>query len=61
MTILFARSRLIRGLGTMGAKYLPTTNDQKASQRFQQRQNTTSKFIKPSAAQPAKAKTKKKA
>ena len=44
----------------MGAKYLPTTNDQKASQRFQQRQNTTSKFIKTPAAQPAKAKSKKK-
>jgi len=44
----------------MGAKYLPTTNDQKASQRFQQRQNTTSKFIKTPAAQPAKTKSKKK-
>lgn len=30
----------------MGAKYLPTVRDQKASQRFQQKQNPLKKFKK---------------
>jgi hypothetical protein len=30
----------------MGAKYLPTIKDQKASQRFQQKQNPLRKFKK---------------
>jgi len=58
--ILFAKRPFIRGLDAMGAKYLPTTNDQKASLRFQQRQNTTSRYMKPTPAEPAKPKTKKK-
>lgn len=33
----------------MGAKYLPTDKDRKASKRFQQKQHTQSKFIKPAA------------
>lgn len=44
----------------MGAKYLPTTKDQKANQRFQQKQNLPkSLFKKPTGDQPA-AKGKKK-
>ncbi|MDF3056032.1 MAG: hypothetical protein K0R17_247 [Rariglobus sp.] len=43
----------------MGAKYLPTKKDLKASQRFQQGLNTQSKFIKPSV-KPAAPKGKKK-
>lgn len=31
----------------MGAKYLPSKKDLKASQRFQQKQLTESKFIRP--------------
>jgi hypothetical protein len=31
----------------MGAKYLPSIKDQKAGQRFQQKQHVQSKFIKP--------------
>jgi hypothetical protein len=42
----------------MGAKYLPTTKDQKASQRFQQRQRPLRKFRK-SAASPPAGKAKK--
>lgn len=39
----------------MGAKYYPTIKDLKAGQRFQQKQNVTSKFIKGTGtAQPAK-------
>ena len=37
----------------MGAKYLPSKKDQKASARYQQKQLTQSKFIKPSV-KPAK-------
>lgn len=45
----------------MGAKYLPTIKDHKASQRFQQKQHVTSKFIKASGHAAAKTtKTKKK-
>jgi hypothetical protein len=33
----------------MGAKYLPTTKDLAAGQRFQKRALTASKFIKPAA------------
>ena len=36
----------------MGAKYLPNVKDQKATRRFQQKQHSQSKFIKP--AQPKK-------
>jgi hypothetical protein len=35
----------VRG-GRMGAKYLPTIKDLKASQRFQQKQNPLRKFKK---------------
>jgi hypothetical protein len=38
----------------MGAKYLPTTKDLKASQRFQQRQRPLRKFRKSPARPPAK-------
>jgi hypothetical protein len=38
----------------MGAKYLPTIKDQKASQRFQQKQNPLPHFKKPSVSLPAK-------
>lgn len=45
----------------MGAKYLPTIKDIKASQRFQQKQNLPkSPFKKPSALQPAKPRPKQK-
>lgn len=43
----------------MGAKYLPTTKDLKASKRFQQKQHVTSKFIKPSGSPTAKKHHKK--
>ena len=43
----------------MGAKYLPTIKDLKATQRFQQKQNPLRKFKKPAADQPA-AKARKK-
>jgi hypothetical protein len=44
----------------MGAKYLPTVKDQKASNRFQQKQNTQSKFIRTAGTPPArKGKAKK--
>jgi len=42
----------------MGSKYLPTIKDSKAGQRFQQKQHTQSKFIKPVAKPPAKKATK---
>lgn len=50
---------MIDGLERMGAKYLPTTKDLKASRRFQQSQNTQSKFIKPAVPQPLKKSKKK--
>ena len=43
----------------MGAKYLPTNNDQKAAKRFQKKQLDQSKFIKP-AGTPPSSKGKKK-
>jgi hypothetical protein len=43
----------------MGAKYLPTIKDQKASQRFQQKQNPLPKFKKASGAGSAKSGKKK--
>jgi hypothetical protein len=43
----------------MGAKYLPTKKDLKASKRFEQNHHTQSKFIKPAVkAPPPKGKTK---
>ncbi len=38
----------------MGAKYLPTIKDQRASQRFQQKQNPIPAFKKSSGGKPAK-------
>ena len=38
----------------MGQKYVPSIKDLKAGQRFQQKQRTQSKFIKPAAKPPAK-------
>jgi hypothetical protein len=43
-------ARLVR----MGAKYLPTIKDLKASQRFQQKQNPLRKFKKAAGDQAAK-------
>ncbi len=43
----------------MGAKYLPTNKDLKASQRFQQQQNPLRKFKKSATVQPAKKGGKK--
>lgn len=43
----------------MGAKYYPTIKDQKAGQRFQQKQNSQSKFIKPATRPAAKTARKK--
>jgi hypothetical protein len=47
------RPDLIR-LGRMGSKYVPSIKDLKAGRRFQQKQNTQSKFIKPAPKPPAK-------
>jgi hypothetical protein len=58
-TILVARSRIIDGLGRMGAKYLPTIKDIKASQRFQQKQSALPKLKKASGNQPKKKREKK--
>jgi hypothetical protein len=45
----------------MGAKYYPNIKDQKAGQRFQQKQLSQSKFIKPATTPvPPGKKTKKK-
>lgn len=38
----------------MGAKYIPSIKDIKATQRFQQKQNPLRKFKKDPAAQPSK-------
>ncbi len=43
----------------MGAKYLPTIKDLKASQRFQQKQNPLRKFKKSSGAPSGKKGEKK--
>jgi hypothetical protein len=47
------------GLAGMGAKYLPTIKDLKASQRFQQKQNPLRKFKKAADGQGAKKRKKK--
>jgi hypothetical protein len=59
--ILVANGRKISGLGGMGAKYYPTIKDQKAGQRFQQKQNQLQKQKKAAApqTQPVKAEKKK--
>ena len=49
-TNLVARRGNLGGLDGMGAKYLPTHKDLKASQRFQQKQNPLHKFKKTPAA-----------
>jgi hypothetical protein len=38
----------------MGAKYVPSIKDMKATQRFQKKHHTQSKFIKPAPQPPAK-------
>lgn len=43
----------------MGAKYLPTIKDLKASQRFQQKQNPIPFLKKPSGTKPIKKAEKK--
>jgi hypothetical protein len=52
--ILIARSGIIDGHAGMGAKYLPTIKDRKASQRFLQQRKRLPVVKKPSAEQPAK-------
>jgi len=52
--ILVARPRNIDGLEDMGAKYLPTIKDMKASQRFQQKQKPVAQPKKLAGDQPAK-------
>ena len=42
---------MIAGLASMGAKYLPTVKDHRASKRFQQKLHVVSKFIKPAGHQ----------
>jgi hypothetical protein len=46
--------QIVDGLAGMGAKYLPTIRDQKANQRFQQKQNPLRKFKKSPGASSAK-------
>jgi hypothetical protein len=48
----------IDGLAYMGAKYLPTIKDLKASQRFQQKQKPLPQFKKMTDAQVKKSKKK---
>jgi len=50
------RAELLR-FGRMGLKYVPSVKDAKAGQRYQQKQRSQSKFIKP-AAQPVPKKRK---
>jgi hypothetical protein len=57
--IQFARSQDFDGARVMGAKYLPTVKDQKAGQRFHQKQHVQSKFIKPAGRPPAPKRKKK--
>jgi len=40
----------------MGIKYTPSVKDAKANQRYQQKQHTQSKFIKPATKPAAKPK-----
>jgi hypothetical protein len=47
------------GFEAMGAKYLPTIKDLKASQRFQQKQNPLPKFKKMPAGRASKKSRKK--
>jgi hypothetical protein len=50
--------RFVGGLAGMGAKYLPTIKDLKASQRFQQKQKPLPQFKKSGGAQAKKSKKK---
>jgi hypothetical protein len=50
--------RFVAGLADMGAKYLPTIKDLKASQRFQQKQKPLPQFKKSTGAQAKKSKKK---
>lgn len=52
--ILIAEAEQYGRLGRMGAKYLPTIKDLKASQRFLQKQRPLTKFKKSPANQAAK-------
>jgi hypothetical protein len=52
--ILIAQAAQYGRLGCMGAKYLPTIKDLKASQRFLQKQRPLTKFKKSPENQPAK-------
>lgn len=44
----------------MGQKYVPSIKDQKATERFQKKQQVQSKFIKPAATPGKKSKPKEK-
>jgi hypothetical protein len=57
--ILIAHAPHSRRPSGMGAKYLPTIKDLKASQRFQQKQNPLRKFKKSPEAAAAKKGGKK--
>jgi hypothetical protein len=52
--ILIAGAPHFRPPWAMGAKYLPTIKDLKASERFKQKQSPLHKFKKSPGAQPAK-------
>jgi hypothetical protein len=51
--------RIFARLAAMGAKYLPTIKDLKASERFKQKQSPLHKFKKSPGDQPAKKGKKK--
>jgi hypothetical protein len=53
-----AAPEIIDRLDPMGAKYLPTAKELKASQRFHQKQLVQSRFIKPAGNTPAKKRKK---
>jgi hypothetical protein len=52
-------TRILGRLARMGAKYLPTIKDQKAMQRFQQKQNPLRKFKKGADTLPSSKSRKK--
>ena len=54
MANLFAGSEIMARLSRMGAKYLPTIKDIKASQRFQQKQSLRPTTKKSASALPIK-------
>jgi hypothetical protein len=47
--MLLLAPEILRRLFLMGAKYVPSIKDRKAAERFRQKQQVQSKFIKPAA------------